>query len=207
MKVKDMGKEVKVRIILLEEMLGTASANPEIHSEFIASKAPDARSIEEEVAAIGAAAVEQKQMTVFPRDEEGNPVMLDYQFKGFMKDVCKMLHDVKGSESSKIKAYKKVIDGKIFVNPRMIRLDMHGGKMGVCQRPLRAQTPQGERVALASSETVPAGTTMEVTFFMLDPDAYEAALLEWLDYGILRGLGQWRNSGKGRFSYQVVADK
>lgn len=204
MKVKDMGKEVKVRIILLEEMLGTASANPEIHSEFIASKAPDARSIEEEVAAIGAAAVEQKQMTVFPRDEEGNPVMWDYQIKGFMKDVCKMLHDVKDSESSKIKAYKKVIDGKIFVNPRMIRLDMHGGKMGVCQRPLRAQTPQGERVALASSETVPAGTTMEVTFFMLDPDAYEAALLEWLDYGILRGLGQWRNSGKGRFSYVVT---
>ena len=206
MKVKDMGKEVNVRIILLEEMLGTASANPEIHSEFIASKAPDARSIEEEVAAIGAAAVEQKQMTVFPRDEEGNPVMWDYQIKGFMKDVCKMLHDVKDSESSKIKAYKKVIDGKIFVNPRMIRLDMHGGKMGVCQRPLRAQTPQGERVALASSETVPAGTTMEVTFFMLDPDAYEAALLEWLDYGILRGLGQWRNSGKGRFSYVVTEE-
>lgn len=206
MKVKDIGKKVKVRIILLEEMLGTASANPEIHSEFIASKAPDARSIEEEVAAIGAAAVEQKQMTVFPRDEEGNPVMWDYQIKGFMKDVCKMLHDVKDSESSKIKAYKKVIDGKIFVNPRMIRLDMHGGKMGVCQRPLRAQTPQGERVALASSETVPAGTTMEVTFFMLDPDAYEAALLEWLDYGILRGLGQWRNSGKGRFSYVVTEE-
>ncbi len=206
MKVKDMGKEVKVRIILLEEMLGTASANPEIHSEFIASKAPDAPSMEEEIAAIGAEAVEQKQMTVFPRDEEGNPVMWDYQFKGFMKDVCKMLHDVKDSESSKIKAYKKVIDGKIFVNPRMIRLDMHGGKMGVCQRPLRAQTPQGERVALASSETVPAGTTMEVTFFMLDPDAYEAALLEWLDYGILRGLGQWRNSGKGRFSYVVTEE-
>lgn len=206
MKVKDMGKEVKVRIILLEEMLGTASANPEIHSEFIASKAPDAPSMEEEVAAIGAEAVEKKQMTVFPRDEEGNPVMWDYQIKGFMKDVCKMLHDVKDSESSKIKAYKKVIDGKIFVNPRMIRLDMHGGKMGVCQRPLRAQTPQGERVALASSETVPAGTTMEVTFFMLDPDAYEAALLEWLDYGILRGLGQWRNSGKGRFSYVVTEE-
>lgn len=47
---------------------------------------------------------------------------------------------------------------------------------------------------------------MEVTFFMLDPDAYEAALLEWLDYGILRGLGQWRNSGKGRFSYVVTEE-
>ena len=29
------------------------------------------------------------------------------------------------------------------------------------------------------------------------------AVLEWLDYGKLRGLGQWRNSGKGRFEYEV----
>lgn len=34
--------EMKIRIITTEEMLGTASANPEIHEEFIASKAPDA---------------------------------------------------------------------------------------------------------------------------------------------------------------------
>lgn len=32
----------------------------------------------------------------------------------------------------------------------------------------------------------------------------EEAVLEWLDYGKLRGLGQWRNSGKGRFEYEVV---
>ena len=208
METKDMGiKKIKVRITLLEEMLGTASANPEIHSEFIASKAPDAPSMEEEVAAIGAEAVEQKQMTVFPRDDDGNPIMWDYQFKGLMKDACQMLRKVGGSASSKIKAYKKEIDGLIFAEPRMIRLDMHGGKMGVCQRPLRAQTPQGERVALASSETVPAGTTMDVTFVLYSPSSHRDALMEWLDYGAVRGMGQWRNSGKGRFSYQVVAEE
>ena len=79
--------------------------------------------------------------------------------------------------------------------------------MGVCQRPLRAQTPQGERVALASSETVPAGTTMDVTFVLYSPSSHRDALMEWLDYGAVRGLGQWRNSGKGRFSYQVVAEE
>lgn len=200
-------KKITVRITLLEEMLGTASANPEIHGEFIASKAPDAPSMEEEVSAIGVEAMAQKQMTVFPRDDNGNPVLWDYQLKGMMKDACGMLRKLAGSASSKIKAYKKEIDGLVFVTPRKIPLDLHGGHVTVCQRPLRAQTMQGERVALASSEAVPAGTTMDVSFHLLAPAAHEAALLEWLDYGALRGLGQWRNSGKGRFEYEIIVEK
>lgn len=199
-------RKITVRITLLEEMLGTCSANPEIHSEFIASKAPDAMSMEEEVAAIGADAVEQKQMTVFPRGEDGKPILWDYQVKGFLKDACGALRKAPGSVSGRIKAYKKEIDGLIFVEPRQIALDMHGGAVGVCQRPLRAQTAQGERVALASSETVPAGTTLDVTFALLAPAAHQDALMEWLDYGAMRGLGQWRNSGKGRFRYEILGE-
>lgn len=30
------------------------------------------------------------------------------------------------------------------------------------------------------------------------------AVREWLDYGALRGFGQWRNSGKGRFTWEEV---
>lgn len=37
-------KEMKVRITFTEEVLGTSSNNPELHDEFIASKAPDAPS-------------------------------------------------------------------------------------------------------------------------------------------------------------------
>jgi hypothetical protein len=59
-------KEIKVRATFLEPMLGTASANPELHAEFIASKAPDAMSREEEVAALGVEAVEEKSMTTSP---------------------------------------------------------------------------------------------------------------------------------------------
>lgn len=29
---------------------------------------------------------------------------------------------------------------------------------------------------------------------------------EWLDYGQLRGLFQWRNSGKGRFTWEEVPE-
>ena len=78
-----------------------------------------------------------------------------------------------------------------------------GGEIGICERPLRAQTMQGERVALAKSESVPAGTTFAITVTMLNPDL-EDVVREWLDYGALRGIGQWRNSGMGRIKWEEV---
>jgi hypothetical protein len=187
--------------MLTEEMLGTASANPELHREFIASKAPDAQRLEDEVAAIGAEAAEHKAMTVFPR-EQGKPFIYDYQIKGFFKDACSALSRVPDTRSNKLKAFRKVIDGLIFVEPRKIFFD-EGTTVGNCQRPLRAQTPQGERVALANSETVAAGTCLVFDINLLD-EGHAATVREWLNYGKLRGLGQWRNSGKGRFEWEEV---
>lgn len=53
------------------------------------------------------------------------------------------------------------------------------------------------------SEECPAGTTCEMTILCLD-DAHEKAVREWLDYGALRGIGQWRNSSKGRFKWEEI---
>ena len=75
--------------------------------------------------------------------------------------------------------------------------------MSECQRPLRAQTAQGERVSLANSDEAPAGSAITFDVECLDP-AHEKIVKEWLDYGRLRGIGQWRNSGKGRFTYEVL---
>lgn len=196
----------RVRLTLTEEALGTASGNPEIHHDYIASKAPDEEKAKEEVAAVTLDDVEKKAMTVFPRNGEGWPCLYDYQMKGFFKDACKMLRKVPGSKSSKVKAYKQDIDGSIFVAERMIPLVLPDGSMpevGRCERPLRASTPQGDRVALAASETVPAGCTLELTIECLRPGMFPW-IHEMLDYGALRGICQWRNSGKGRFSYEVV---
>ena len=167
---------------------------------------------EDEVAALGADAVADKGMTVFPRNENGEPVLYDYQIKGFFKDSCGMLARVGGktetgkkravNESGKLSAYKKVIDGLIFPQPRMIPIKVNG-KIGDCQRPLRAQTAQGERVSLANSEEIPAGSTCEFEILLMD-ESLENAVLEWLDYGVLRGIGQWRNSGKGRFTFDII---
>ncbi len=196
---------IKVRLTFQEEILGTASNNPEIHSEFVASKAPDAKKFKEEVAAIGVEEAIEKSMTVFPRDADGNPILYDYQIKGFFKDACGMLRNVPGTRSNKLTGYKKKIDGLVFVFPRMIHLNIPGNEKGTCERPLRAQTNQGDRVALANSETAPAGTTIEFEIGCLSKDLLPTCR-EWLDYGILRGIGQWRNSGKGKFLWQEIDD-
>lgn len=198
--------KLKVRITLKEELLGTASSNPEIHREFIASKAPNAPSMEEEVATLGVEAVESKGKTVFPKDTAGRPIFWDYQIKGFFKDACAVLSRVPTTRSKKLKAFRKVIDGLVFPQPRQIPLHLpEGAAIGECQRPIRVVTMQGERTALANSETVPAGTKLEFEVLLLDKSLKET-LIEWLDYGQLRGLGQWRNSGKGRFDYEIVSN-
>jgi hypothetical protein len=195
-------KELKVKLTFTEEVLGTASNNPEIHDEFIASKAPDAPSRAEEVEALGVEEVVKKDITVFPKLVDGTPFVWDYQVKGFFKDTCSALRKVSGTKSSKIKAFKKEIDGLVFIKERKIPFQEYG-KIGNCQRPLRGQTAQGERIALANSETVEKGAYIECTIICLK-DELMNAVKEWLDYGMYRGLGQWRNSGKGRFEWKEL---
>lgn len=201
-------KELKIRVTFIEDCLGSANNNKDIHRDYIASKAPDAKSKKEEIEAIGVDGVEEKQMTVFPRDTDGTPIFWDYQIKGFFKDTCSALQRCKGEEHSKysckLKAYKKVIDGCVFPAPRRIRIDMHGGEIGELQRPLRAQTAQGERIALANSETIPAGSTIEFSI-ICHADEYVNHVKEWLDYGLSKGMGCWRNAGFGRFVWEELS--
>ena len=205
-------KTIKVKLTLTESLLGTASTNKEIHREFIASKAPDASTIKEEVAAIGAEAVADKSMTVFPRDAQGRVFVYDYQIKGFLKEACRVQARIPGTVVNKTKAYIKIVDGLVFVYPRRILLDISNGVddegrpspvISILERPLRAQTAQGERIALASSEQAPAGTTLDVEFKLLDDDC-EKLLLELLNYGQFKGLGQWRNASHGRFAWKLI---
>jgi hypothetical protein len=200
-------KEMKVRLTFFEEILGTASNDKEIHAEFIASKAPDAKTREEEIAAIGVDEMIEKGKTVFPRNAEGKPILFDYQIKGFFKNCAKAFNYVE-----KFPAYKTKIDNLVFIKERMIELQLpEGGEIGDCQRPLRASTAQGERVALANSESCPPGTVIEFTVMVMGSASLEKELMgrvcDWLDYGKLNGIGQWHNSGKGRFNWTDITDE
>ena len=57
-------KKIKVKLTFVEPVLGTWPSNQNIAREFIASKSPDAATVEDEVAALGADAVADKGMTM-----------------------------------------------------------------------------------------------------------------------------------------------
>ena len=205
----------RIRITLIDEMLGTNPGNREVHERFINSKAPDAETREQELEHLPPEEMIKNEMTVFYRDDEGKPAMACYHMYGFFKSACGFLRKVNGSESSKLKAYKKAIDGLIKVYPgedpadRYLTLNMPAGKaIGDCQRPLRAQTMQGERVAIADSEEIQAGAFVEFDVVMLAHEKKPIGpqlIEEWLEFGVFNGLGQWRNAGHGAFTYEVLA--
>lgn len=199
--------DIKYRLTLQEMMLGSKPSNAGVFTDYIASRKQDGLDGEELKAAEEAEDRVKESMTIFHRMEDGEtPMIWDYQIKGMFKDACGSLRRVPGSLSSSVKAYKSVIDAVIFVKPRKIPLILpEGAKVGVFERPLRAETMQGPRVALAKSETVPAGTTLEFTVKLLVP-SLKKLVEEWLEYGALRGLGQFRNGGFGVYTWEEIKD-
>ena len=201
-----------VELEFTQPILGTANADPEIHERFIASKAPDAKSLREEVEALGVDELTERGTTVFPRTRDGAPFLWDYQLKGFFKDACGFCRKMDGAVSRGLVAYKSNIDGLLFVMPRNVRLEMPDGSgVRVMQRPLRAETAQGPRVALAASEMLDAGTRCEFDVTLAAKQVgtktkvdFAKCLMEWLAYGRLRGIGQWRNGGWGQFVCRVT---
>lgn len=102
-----------------------------------------------------------------------------------------------------IKAYRKEIDGNLFIFPRKIVINTND-PITLNQRPLRAFSPnQGERVALSSSEEIHGGATCDIKVAVMIDDWVDS-VRRLLDYGIVHGTGQWRNSGAGRFLWQEL---
>lgn len=194
-KQKSKSKEIlKVELEFTEPLLGTLPGDEKLAEEYVTSKHPDGvqedekASLPEEI---------KKFSSFFARDDKGNSILWDYQIKGFFKDACSMMRRV--AQVDELKAHKKIIDGLIFVTPRQIPLIL-SGELTFKERPLRISTPKGDRTALARSEAAPAGTKIWIEILLLKPDL-KKYVINWLDYGILRGLGQWRNSGMGRFKW------
>lgn len=202
---KIVAESMRVRLTFTEDVLGGQPNDQEIHREYIASKAPDApnrsKRIEEEIEAVGLDETIEKGMTVFPKMEDGTPFLYDYQIRGFFKSAAAAFYAV---DKKSLPAYKSKIDKLVFIKERKIPFVIpEETEIGSCQRPLRAQTAQGERTALANSESISAGTIVEFTVQTMKADMMDK-VCDWLDYGQLCGIGQWRNSGKGRFVWEEI---
>lgn len=190
--------EYRVRVTFTRPLLGSSPSEEGIYEEYVKGKSDQAS--EEEIEHLPEEEFE-KGTTVFMRQDD-KPALKDYVVAGYLKETCSILRRVPGTLSSKLQAHKKIIDGLVFASPEYIVVEA-AGEIEILQRPLRAQTAKGERIALTASEMLPAGSTMEFTLKIIGV-VKEPLLREWLDHGELHGFGCWRNAGYGRFSYEMT---
>ena len=116
----------KVTLRLTNEMLGTVPKDRDIYKRFVAGKAEKELSgelLEEELASLNIpeGGVAERGWTGF-RYVDDAPCIVNYMIKGMFKEICKTLRKVKGSHSSKLKAYRQAISTRVHVNPRYIPL-------------------------------------------------------------------------------------
>lgn len=205
--------KLNIRITLTTPILGSLPGNKQIFTDHKADKIPTGDQIIEEIECIEE--VMEKATTIFPKNEKGLFIW-DYQFKGFLKESISVMVDLGTIALSKY-IYKRVVDSSIFITPRQCFFkDKDGNPILDCkeyfERPLRATTMQGDRIALARSQILPEGiyfdaeithlksTNTKSKFEQVDMDKIKEAL----DYGKFKGLGQFRNGGYGSFEWKEI---
>lgn len=198
-----MWKKYDLVFELTEPILGTIPKDRNVFENFIQDQAKtemekqraseDADRVPEEV--------EQRGWTGFYTDEFERPILMDYQFKGFMKHAANVL-----KESLKIKNLRSHVGTSVMVNPRYIVLAEKPDD--VLERPLRAMTQQGPRVTLVRSDMINPGREYGLEIKYLEASKItEKALREILTYGEDEGLLQWRGGGYGRFKVISFEEK
>ncbi len=200
---------MEIELTFTEPLLGTLAGDPEVATEFILSKHPEGAQTDE----LGTLEdAKEKASTLFSRNSDGCPILWDYQIKGFFKQACLAMIMSEFYTKEQLKKfrlteymYKRTIDLMVFVTPRRLVLDLPKGcdpnHLDFIERPLRGQTMRGERISLARSEVCPAGTRIKLVVETENPKLKQF-VEQWLDYGTKSGIGQWRNSGMGRFEWK-----
>lgn len=203
----------RIDVTFTNDILGSVSRNKEVYTEWIKSKGPEGADEEPDF-------LEEKSWTGFYVDENtGKPYLMDYQWRGFIKEAAAQNPEVLGlrrkkagteAEFASSRTIKGWVDGKIFVRPR--RVEFLGGEikkdLDVFERPLRAETMRGPRIALAKSDVVPAGVKSHFEIHALkNGELNEEKLQNLMDYGQYKGMGQFRNGGWGTFEAKVMEMK
>lgn len=198
--------------------MGSVSADKEVYTKFLASKAKTDEEKKNAEADKENLPGEINKETVFYRDaESGNLILKGYQVKGFLKEAAKALRGTFEEMGSGTTSQGK-IDNLIFIEQMDIPLLRDGEVIpqpdGHLERPLRAMTMQGPRVSIARSEMVKAGWTCEFSIRLIsDVKGGRAKTYTWetvermMEYGALKGLLQWRNAGYGSFTTEWLDER
>lgn len=198
----------RIKIIFIEEILGSCTSDPEIYSTYIADQASE-MDRKAEIEALGGPdeAIEQGTTRFLMVDDR--PALSNHTWLGLFKEKCGFLKmTFPTSTSNSVSNYRKKLDNGIgFTTKFSILVTPKGKSTSINQRSLRASTAQGERIALASSITCPAGTRTRFTVLATDKTFLDV-IEEALNLGrVFCGTGQWRGSGKkGRFLWEELAE-
>lgn len=187
-----------LHITLLEDMLGTVPKDQGVLESYVRDlarkKHPEETMIgaEDEMIPETPEDVDTRASTGFYANEDGFPILLDYQIKGWLKECANVLKDNLG-----VKNARSHVNNDVFVRPRQMVLAE--GPDGDLQRPLRAMTMQGPRVTVVSSDLIAAGRSWTWELLARKGSKVTQEVLEDIcSWGEFTGLGQWRNGGYGR---------
>jgi len=211
MSLSDRIQYKKYNIRLIEPILGSLPASKTVYQDFIASKAPEPDiEGEEEIGMLpDRESNERTKTTVFLRDDDGLCCLMDYQIMGFIKEAGNTLKKIieyevqsKNGKSKKtgIINLRSKLTQYLYLGPRIIHL--HREPDGVYERPVKIINKEGVRVCLASSEIINPELSFEIMIGLLPHDELSWSVIEQiLEYGQFKGLGQFRNGGYGRFTF------
>ena len=209
-------QSLSVKITFTTDVLGSWPENKTIAADYIASKAPTTERSNEELESIPESE-ESSKRTIFPRDTKGVHLW-DFHLRGFIKEACRFQIEMGDLEIAKT-SISKAVDTLVFVNPRKVYFANPDGtvvqpsQLTSMQRSLRAMTMQGERIALADSDLIQAGCWLGFTVEWFEGENGKSKIAKFnrdvitqcLDYGALKGMGQWRSGGFGRFTWEETA--
>jgi hypothetical protein len=155
--------------------------------------------------------LESKGVTVFLRalDNNNQVVIGSHMILGFLKAAAEGIGSTVAKKPGKIFhsiAYTQgVINQHVSIEPDLIPasqdIKRHDDETPYyLQRSLRAKTAQGPRISLAKSEVLEAGTVFDFEIQVLkNSPLKENHIEQLLNFGQLKGLGQWRNAKFGQF--------
>lgn len=190
-------RKYHLKVTFITPVLG-AQPQKDIAEEYIGKKFEDGGGVLPDDELESMPEMLEKGTTAFHK-ADGTPIFYDYQVKGFIKEAGRIFNGLHG-----VKALRSKIDNMLFINQRRIFLNMpEGEKIYYLERPLRAETAQGPRIAIARSEMLPEGTWFECDLEVYDGPITEDIIRDLLTYGARKGLGQWRNGGWGRFEFEL----
>ena len=142
-----------------------------------------------------------------------------YEDSEYIYRIITKPFDVKKDFGDILKQYKKQTDFSINIGPRMLPIEVpeyyydadgitkhktidDEGRLPIVQRPIRISDNNGERVAISTSEMIPAGSKIKLEFRLNRAD-FVPLIIACLELGLIHGFSGRRNDGFGLFKHRI----